>query len=354
MRIKLFYFFLIVNFCLSCNVYSQEVSLEQYDSLKKENETLRNDRDNLLTRLKETVGEPVENCDTLKRDYENVKRDRDNLIIQMNKLRKYKVSLTYKDDVIKGLEDKMAKLSRENDHRVIKLAREKEELVDKNRDLEVKAESLEAERLGFLDKGEDLEKYIEKMEIEYRIVGDLKTELKRSEVELGRLQSQRDRLAQQLKKSESDKISAKAEINIYRRQIRGLKKQYTESLKTNKNIEKKLQEVPKKFAEIARENKVLLKETALMHYNLGVFYIEESQHRRAIAELEKAIELNPDDAYAHFNLGYIYAEYLVNRPRAIDNFRQYLKLATKEDTEIDWVKRYILTWQAWEGQGELK
>jgi tetratricopeptide (TPR) repeat protein len=343
MRIKLFYFFLIVSFCLSYEVYPQEVSLEQYDSLKKENETLRNDRDNLLTRLKNAVGEPLENCDTLKRDYENIKRDRDNLMVQIDKLRNYKVKLSYQDDSIRGLE-----------HKIIRLNQAKETALGQANDLKIKIEVLEKERGEITDKLEALEKHIEKKEIEYRIVGDLKTGLKRSEVEVDRLQSQRNRLADKLKKAESDKISAKAEINIYRRQIKGLKKQYTESLKINKHIEKKLQEVPKKFAEIARENKVLLKETALMHYNLGVFYIEEDQHRRAIAELEKAIELNPDDSYAYFNLGYIYAEYLVNRPRALDYFRQYLKLATKEDTEIDWVKRYILTWQAWEGQGKLK
>ena len=91
-----------------------------------------------------------------------------------------------------------------------------------------------------------------------------------------------------------------------------------------------------------------------MHYNLGVFYTQHKEYKRAIAEFEKAIELNPDDPYAHFNLGYIYAEYLVDRSKAVEHFRHYLRLADKSDKDIDWVKKYILTWQAWEGKTPLK
>ncbi|MBU2221078.1 MAG: tetratricopeptide repeat protein, partial [Candidatus Omnitrophica bacterium] len=109
-------------------------------------------------------------------------------------------------------------------------------------------------------------------------------------------------------------------------------------------------QIPAKFAELARENKVLIKETALMHYNLGVFYTQSKEFSRATAEFEKAIELNPDDPYSHYNLGYIYAEYLGNRPKAIENFRKFLKLAKAEDKDVDWVKKYILTWQTWEGK----
>ena len=105
---------------------------------------------------------------------------------------------------------------------------------------------------------------------------------------------------------------------------------------------------------MARENKILIKQTALMHYNLGVFYSENKQHSRAVVEFERAIELNPGDAHSYYNLGYIYAEFLHDRPRAIENFRQFLRLAKGSDKDVDWVKKYILTWQTWEGKKEAK
>jgi tetratricopeptide (TPR) repeat protein len=91
-----------------------------------------------------------------------------------------------------------------------------------------------------------------------------------------------------------------------------------------------------------------------MHYNLGVFYTKNKEYPRAIAEFEKSIELNPEDPYAHFNLGYIYAEYLVDRPKAIVNFRKYLSLLKTDDKDADWVKKYILTWQTWEGKKPIE
>jgi tetratricopeptide (TPR) repeat protein len=112
--------------------------------------------------------------------------------------------------------------------------------------------------------------------------------------------------------------------------------------------------MPGKFAEIARQNKVLIRQTASMHYNLGVFYSKQKEYTRATNEFEKALELTPDDAYVHFNLGYIFAEYLLDRAKAVDHFRQYLRLAKKDDKDIDWVRKYILTWETWQGNKPLE
>ena len=98
----------------------------------------------------------------------------------------------------------------------------------------------------------------------------------------------------------------------------------------------------------------MIKQTAATHYNLGVFYTKNKEYSRAIAEFEKAIELVPDDAYSHFNLGYIYAEHIVNRTRAIEHFRFYLRHAKKDDKDIDWVRKYVLSWETWQGEEPLE
>jgi len=157
-----------------------------------------------------------------------------------------------------------------------------------------------------------------------------------------------------VKRLESERLDREAQVEVYRKQIIDFKKKYEQAMVKNRLLEKKAEQLPVKFAEMARENKVLLKETALMHYNLGVFYTKNKEFARSIAEFEKAIELNPDDPYAHYNLGYIYAEYLVNRQKAIANFRKYLDLLKTDDKDSDWVKKYIITWQNWEGKKPME
>ena len=210
---------------------------------------------------------------------------------------------------------------------------------------------IEEERLKAAQESGKKELEAQKQELA-RIEEDHQRDLKAAREDL-----QKDLDTKRLESEEAlqaQRLKSKADVEIYARQYKELRKKYQQALEVNKKIERKLGEIPKKFIEIARENKLLLKETALMHYNLGVFYTQEKQYKRAIAEFEKALELKPEDAYAYFNLGYIYAEYLVNRPRAIKYFRLYLKLATKEDKDADWVKRYILTWQAWDANTPIK
>ncbi|MFH0738591.1 MAG: tetratricopeptide repeat protein [Candidatus Omnitrophota bacterium] len=162
------------------------------------------------------------------------------------------------------------------------------------------------------------------------------------------------RLKQELAKAKDDLQRIKKEIAEANRKLGELTARYSEAVSKNKLFEQKTADMPKKFAEVARQNKSLIKETANMHYNLGVFYTKNKEYSRAAAELEKAIELTPDDAYAHFNLGYIYAEYMINRNKAIEHFKHYLRLAKKEDKDVDWVKKYILTWQAYEGKENIQ
>jgi len=110
-----------------------------------------------------------------------------------------------------------------------------------------------------------------------------------------------------------------------------------------------MRDLPKKFSELARQNRTLIKETSEMHYNLGVANIKNKEYGRAIKEFEKVLELKPQDAYANYNLGYIYAEHLVDRERAIKYFQNYLAYAP-DARDANWVRKYILTWQTWYGR----
>lgn len=281
--------------------------------------------------------------DKLKEEYEHVLRDRDNILVQSKNLLKYRTE-------IRQMQDEVARVVNKNE----KTEEEKQVLLGKINELNSHIDDIQRDKGELNDQIDKLKNYIEKKEIEYKILDETKQQLAEVNKDKDRLKQEILSFEDQKAKLQNQKLAFQADSELYKRQYEELRKKYREALSVNKRLEKKLSSVPKKFAEIARENKMLLKETALMHYNLGVFYTEEGQHKRAVAEFEKSIELNPDDAYAYFNLGYIYAEHLVDRSRAINYFRQYLKLANNEDRDVDWVKKYILTWQAWSGKPTLK
>ena len=58
----------------------------------------------------------------------------------------------------------------------------------------------------------------------------------------------------------------------------------------NKKLAEEIRNIPKKFSEIARQNRKLIKETSEMHYNLGVFYTKNKEYDRAVAEFEKVVK----------------------------------------------------------------
>ena len=168
-------------------------------------------------------------------------------------------------------------------------------------------------------------------------------------------------LAKDLKDAQSQIKALKANEEKLQDQIKQLSEKsdslseaYTQAAKSNKAYEGGALDTPAKVTELARQNKVLIRQTARMHYNLGVFYSKHKEYSNAISEFKRAVELTPDDAYSYFNIGYIYAEQIVNRPKAIAYFRMYLQHARKDDKDADWVKKYILTWETWQGKQPMQ
>ncbi|MDD5347102.1 MAG: hypothetical protein PHT59_00655, partial [Candidatus Omnitrophica bacterium] len=278
-------------------------------------------------------GTPSE-CDKLKKEYNAVTVDRDNLLIQL------KAQGEMRSRAVQA-EEEANKLKAEK----IKLQDELQKYRDGASALELKAGDLETATGQLVKENESLKKSIEKMTFEYKMVPETKKEIARVKGENNSLQRNVQQLETKTKVLTQQKINDDAQMEVYRMQIKDLKKRYEQAIAKNRVLEKKSQALPQRFAEIARENKTLIKETALMHYNLGVFYTKNKEYTRAVAEFEKSGELNPDDPAVFYNLGYIHAEYLVDRPRSIEYFRKYLSLVKTGDKDMDWVKKYIVTWQ---------
>lgn len=233
------------------------------------------------------------------------------------------------------------------------LAKEKQELQDSSLNQKNEIGRLQAAQKDLIAKWDTLKTSCEKSEMIVknkelnRKAGDLQksntaieSSLKRKEVELDQLKQQKTKLD--------------AQDSVLKIQLKDCQQGLAEAVRKNKKLWDEMQNAPKKFAELARQNKLLIAQTTDMHYNLGIFYSKNKEYNRAAVEFEKVVEIDPNHAYAHFNLGYIYAEYLVNRQKAAKHFRHYLGLAKGDDKDLDWVKKYLLTWEAYDGKGRVQ
>ena len=148
-----------------------------------------------------------------------------------------------------------------------------------------------------------------------------------------------------------------SQIQGYQNRISELEKQKDEFYEKNrflyndnKFLKEKVESYPKRLSQVSILKDRLLKENAVLHYNLGVFHIQRQEYSEAIIEFEKVLELTPNDPATHYNLGLIYAEYLNDKPKAMIHFKRYLMTTTKDDKDADRAKKYILTWEKWQEQ----
>jgi len=44
----------------------------------------------------------------------------------------------------------------------------------------------------------------------------------------------------------------------------------------------------------------------------------------------------------------------VDRSQAVEHFQHYLRNAKKDDRDVDWVKKYLLTWESWGGKKPME
>jgi tetratricopeptide (TPR) repeat protein len=309
-----------------------------YEKVNKENVEFKNNFDKIKNEFAK-----------LQKDYQAVFQDRENLLIQVKKMivdknlaEELKISLEESKKLISQLEEDKAKAAQESskfEEESNNLKTTQQQLVQEKQQLE---QALEDLRVKYSTQAWQQEKIILQKEN-----NELKNNLKQAQAQVTKLNDGSWKLSKELEKSrkESAQFYSKSEK---------INKDYAAVMQKTKAVERRIEEAPEKFAELARQNKALIKQTANMHYNLGVFYTKNKQYSRAIAEFEKAVELNPEDSHAHFNLGYIYAQYLENRARAVEHFRKYLNLADSSDKDIDWVKKYIITWTSYEAKQPLK
>jgi chromosome segregation ATPase len=282
----------------------------QYADLLKEDATIKEDRNNLLAQAK-------------------------SLLIDRNRAKELEGSLEKSTKDMQLLEEK------------------KEEIRNQNQKLQEMVKQLMAAQNTIAEERDRFKGAYEKSSQNTVILG-LKNEARTLQKEKNNAEGQLKKTKKDIEQLQGQKSKLEAEREQLSKQLEELKENYAQALKKNRGLEQEIKNTPTKFTEIARQNKILIKETAKMHYNLGVFYTRNKEYNRAIAEFEKVVEITPEDTYAHFNLGYIYAEYLLNRKKAVEHFRYFLRLARSDDKDVDWVRRYLLTWETYDGKKTME
>ena len=180
-----------------------------------------------------------------------------------------------------------------------------------------------------------------------------KTQEKQLKQDLAAQRKERQELERQLRSTHRELGEIRGRETRVKKQLKSLQEDYAKVAADRNRLKRQNTMIPSDVNQLAREHQRLLKETADMHYNLGVLFSQQRQYARAAAEFNKVIELRPDDADTCYNLGVIYAEHLPDRERAIALFRRYLKINPRA-RDASWVKQYIASWQAYEAKERLE
>ncbi len=286
-------------------------------------------------------------------ELESVKADRENILAQTKNLLASRMRAQELEDEIGKVRASMQPLED---------ARKKKE--EQNLVLKAQVKKLKEERAKLTAERDEIKASYEKFqnntlvqELNAKVAG-LQKELKNAvaAANTGKSAVESDLKAAEKKISQLTQENAKLAASKEQLEagIEDQRTNYAQALEKNKALEQEIRQLPGKFVEVSRQNKVLLKQTAGMHYNMGVFYTKHKDYDRAANEFAKALEINPDDAYAHFNLGYLYAEYLINRHKAMEHFRHFLRLAKGDDPDVNWARKYLLTWETFEGKRPMQ
>ena len=79
-------------------------------------------------------------------------------------------------------------------------------------------------------------------------------------------------------------------------------------------------------------------ELPLPHVNLGLALFARDKYEQAAAELERALELDLQNAFAHYALGVLYMDYLGKPEGAREHLEKYRSLGGRDGRVEGWLR----------------
>jgi tetratricopeptide (TPR) repeat protein len=294
----------------------------------------------------------------LKKKFDELEADRNNVLSQTKTLLQEKAQW-------QDAESQLENLKKTNKV----FMQQKEKLLEENRRLKEEVSTILQNFDGLKQSFQDLMTKQEEAEKENAQLRDLLTkqvqatpEYQLIDREAKRLREENELLGQTITSMEAklklalDRIKKDQERELSMlRQVRGQKEILDEIRAQNEALTKANQELnglitqaPGRIKDMAAQNQALLKETAEMHYNMGVFFTDNKQFPQAEREYVRALEFDPNNQKVHYNLGYLYAEELEKHDKAMFHMEKYLQIAPNSK-ESESIRSYIATRQAWNG-----
>ncbi len=298
--------------------------------------------------------------------FERIRKDRDNLRIQTKRLFEKNRGLAgIKHKLDRFEEDKKALLDEKEGMTWELMVLNEEIEEEKKRSGRIVSEMTELKQLQreIAKDKQRLEKLLAEAKAESgvdkleELIGSLKSEKEGLNSQLGEIRDNLAQLEEGSKKEraefaerlEKSRIESEREITGYRNRLEGLEEKYASEVKEKKALGRELTYLPKKLADATRKSGKIIKGASDRHYNTGVFYAKKGEYRRARAEFEEALKINPEHAFALYNLGHLYATRLVDRNKAVYYFGEYLRVCP-DAKDKDLVRKYIVTWKSRERQ----
>ena len=299
--------------------------LEQdYTDLQKKYNELETDRNNVLSQTKVLLQEKTE-WQEIEGQLENLKSTNKTFMMQKQKLleenQKLKTEIATILQNFDGLKQSYQELSakqEESDKENASLR----DLLTKQVQATPEYQLLDRESKRLREENEKLGQTINVME------GKLKLALDR------------------IKKDQQRELSQLRQVRGQNQILSEIRAQNEFLTKANRELHELIQQAPGRIKEMAAQNQTLLKETAEMHYNMGVFFTDNKQFDQAEREYVRALDFDPNNLKVHYNLGYLYAENMDRHDKAMFHLEKYLQI-DPNSKESEAIRSYIATRQAW-------
>ncbi len=171
---------------------------------------------------------------------------------------------------------------------------------EKETDITKQNKKILADLVASLDLNDELRAKNKELQ---NVVNELKKRTEKLEAELTKIEKRESQKEKEVKKEKGEKSREELISEIV-------------------SLEEKIDKLKEEKEQLEKRAK---KERALSHYNLGVMYTKNEKYDKAISEFKKAVENDPSNADAYYNLGYLHKK--ENDPlNAAVYYRKYLEL----------------------------